>query len=311
MPNRDLILLETVKTHRARLTSAFVHGALPERRVTNDNLRRLIGSVVLAAVVCAGCVGFSFVSSLLGRQAASQRAEAAQGPATGPVAVSDAFDRTVDGGWGRAETGGRWSTAGPRADYAVSAGDAVIDLGSRPRGGYLPGVSLDHTDLQLTLRRTTGARRGTVTVSVEGRRISSQQDYRAVTQLRPNGSVAVSLLRDARPAQVTGSAEGGSLQLSPTISLFGRPDQSDQSDQTDQSVQPITVRLQVVGTAPTTLRVKVWQGASAEPANWALTATDDTAELQRPGSLGLAAVSSGSSPPARLAVSGLLARVAP
>jgi hypothetical protein len=63
--NRDTILLETHHTHRARLLAAFLYGELAERRLVNDNLRRLIGSMVMAAVICAGCVGFAVVMSLI------------------------------------------------------------------------------------------------------------------------------------------------------------------------------------------------------------------------------------------------------
>ncbi len=82
MPNnRDAILLETVKTHRARLLAAFLFGEMAERRVANDNIRRVIGSVVLAAVACAACVGVGFVGNLLGSQAATD-------PTTGlPIAT--------------------------------------------------------------------------------------------------------------------------------------------------------------------------------------------------------------------------------
>jgi hypothetical protein len=72
--DRDAVLLETVKTHRARLLAAFLFGDLDERRVVNDNTKRLIGSIVLAAVICAGCVGFAFVSNILAEQAAEKEA---------------------------------------------------------------------------------------------------------------------------------------------------------------------------------------------------------------------------------------------
>lgn len=115
MPNRDLILLETVKTHRARLASAFVFGELTRRRLANDNVRRLIGGIIAAAVLCVGCVGFSFVSGLLGSQAAAKQAQAGMGPATGTAFVADTFDRTTERGWGTAELGGPWTTLGARA----------------------------------------------------------------------------------------------------------------------------------------------------------------------------------------------------
>jgi hypothetical protein len=72
MPNnRDAILLETVNTHRARLLAAFLFGEMAERRIANDNVKRVIGSIVLAAVACAACVGVGFVGHLLGAQSAT------------------------------------------------------------------------------------------------------------------------------------------------------------------------------------------------------------------------------------------------
>ncbi|MEU4384679.1 hypothetical protein [Promicromonospora sp. NPDC023805] len=62
----DRQLLESVETRRARLISAFLHGELAGRRNVSDNVKRLIGSIVLAAVACAGCAGYSFVQHNLG-----------------------------------------------------------------------------------------------------------------------------------------------------------------------------------------------------------------------------------------------------
>ena len=76
--NRDTILLETVRTHRARLLAAFLHGELDERRVVNDNVRRFIASMVLAAIAAAGCVGAGFVIDFLQQQAAQQQLQQQQ-----------------------------------------------------------------------------------------------------------------------------------------------------------------------------------------------------------------------------------------
>lgn len=67
----DVVLLETVKTHRARLQAAFLFGEVSERRATTDNLRRFLTGVILAAVACAACVGTSFVIDLLAQKAAA------------------------------------------------------------------------------------------------------------------------------------------------------------------------------------------------------------------------------------------------
>ena len=47
----DVLLLETVKTHRARLRAAFLFGELTERRAANDNVRRFINDQPLAGLV--------------------------------------------------------------------------------------------------------------------------------------------------------------------------------------------------------------------------------------------------------------------
>jgi len=65
---QDKIIIQTTKTHRARLSSALSYGALGRRRAVNTNAKRLIGSVVLAAVAGVGCIGYGFVMDLLLRQ---------------------------------------------------------------------------------------------------------------------------------------------------------------------------------------------------------------------------------------------------
>ncbi len=83
MPDqRDTVLIEQAKIERMRLGSALLYGHIDERRTVNDNMRRLIGSLIIAAVACAVCVGVSFVVQLL-----ADRADAAT-PASAPYSVS-------------------------------------------------------------------------------------------------------------------------------------------------------------------------------------------------------------------------------
>ena len=77
----------------------------------------------------------------------------------------------------------------------------------------------------------------------------------------------------------------------------------------DTPPQEVTVRVQAVGTSPTTLRAKAWTSGS-EPDAWAVTASDDTSGLQRPGAVGLEVAHRGDGP-AELLVSDLVGRVAP
>lgn len=315
MADRDLILLETVKTHRIRLLSALLSGELAERRVINDNVRRLVGGVVILAVVCAGCVGFSFVSAQLGKQSEQQLQQQGLGPATGPVFASDTFDRNVAGGWGRADTGGTWRLVGPAGSYAVANGAGVIKLSdpttaTAPRGGYLPGLQQDHSDVTVTVQASPALAAGnSITIDLLGRRVSSSQDYRAIVGLTRNGGTSITLVRVSADDQIDSRVQ----QISNTVSTPGSADAGNQPI-------PVSIRMQVIGTNPTTIRAKVWTGGGAEPQDWTVTGSDGTQDLQRTGTIGLLAketsiAPAGGSANARtrsdLAVTDLIARTAP
>lgn len=79
MPDlRDRALIEEARTQRMRLGSALLHGRVDERRTVNDNIRRFVGSLIIAALACAVCVGISFVSDLLEKQAEEKKAQERQ-----------------------------------------------------------------------------------------------------------------------------------------------------------------------------------------------------------------------------------------
>ena len=58
----DSQLLESVAVRRRRLRDALLHGSLRTRRTTDENLGKVFAGIALAAVLCAGCVGWSFVT---------------------------------------------------------------------------------------------------------------------------------------------------------------------------------------------------------------------------------------------------------
>jgi len=75
----DVALLESVAVRRGRLRESLIWGRERRVRATGDNLKRLAGGVVLAAVVSAGCVGWSFVQDLLADRQARQQAQVVVG----------------------------------------------------------------------------------------------------------------------------------------------------------------------------------------------------------------------------------------
>jgi hypothetical protein len=64
----DTQLLESVAVRRQRLNDALLHGSLRTRRRAGDNFRRSVAGAVVAAVLCAGCVGWSFLQRQLDQQ---------------------------------------------------------------------------------------------------------------------------------------------------------------------------------------------------------------------------------------------------
>jgi hypothetical protein len=268
--NRDTILLETVRTHRARLLSAFLYGELAERRLGQDNLKRLLGSVVLAAVICTGCVGFSLVTSLIASQAARQAQQRSSAGSTPGISdqpyLADYFDRSSRRGWGSAEVGGRWTTRGSSSDYAVRRGAGIMDVPpAASRSAFLNGTSRETADLMATVEMSELDS----TLLVLGRKVKAD-DYRAVLKLTTGRDLSVTL---------ASKQAGEVVPLSNTVSLIGRY----------QKGEKIKIRMQVFGVNPTVIRAKVWRGTETEPTGWAVTAQDGFDRLQRSGVVGLGA----------------------
>ncbi|GGV66267.1 hypothetical protein [Streptomyces massasporeus] len=58
----DSQLLESVSVRRRRLRDALLFGAQRQRRSLDERVGKVLAGIVIAAVMCAGCVGWSFVS---------------------------------------------------------------------------------------------------------------------------------------------------------------------------------------------------------------------------------------------------------
>jgi hypothetical protein len=199
--------------------------------------------------------------------------------------ASDTFSRTASGGWGQADVGGAWTVA-PASSFAVSGGVGTVALTTdgRTQRAALPGSAITN-DVAAELA-TTKLPSGTgLYVSVAGRQMPGVGQYQAKVRWLPSGAVSVVLTRiDARWAE---TALGGTVTV-PGVN--------------GSSSQPIGVRVQVSGAAPTTVRAKVWQASSAEPAAWTTTATDGTAGWQVAGGVGLDSYLSRNSVPLALRV---------
>lgn len=192
-----------------------------------------------------------------------------------PVASSiadDQFTRTVAAGWGTAPTGGAWTIAGTASALSVDGnyGQVTLAPGST-RTMTLNSVSAAATDSTMTFQLGAVPTGGGAYTSIFGRVVGSQ-NYAANVWVKSTGAVALVL------------KQGTTVLSNTTV-----PGVTYTAD------QKLTLRLQVTGASPTTVKAKVWPTGQAEPAAWLSTVTDSTAGLQAPGSVALQATLSASS----------------
>ncbi|WP_146069834.1 PKD domain-containing protein [Cryobacterium sp. M15] len=179
--------------------------------------------------------------------------------------ATDAFSRSLATGLGAADTGGAWTTTGTASNYSVSGGAGRFKAAAGATvNAYLSGVSLLDTDMLVTTTLQQDATGSGAYTSLIGRRVGTD-DYRVRMKNLSTGVVQLQLMRGAtslKAQNISGLTytTGSALQL----------------------------RVQVIGSAPTTIRAKVWALGTPEPSAWQTTVTDSTAALQTSGAVGLA-----------------------
>lgn len=220
-------------------------------------------------------------------QATAQKAQdvAVQAPAGAGVLARDAFNRSLASGWGTADQGGDWllnNYSTSRASVAGGAGELSVPAGRSVRAD-LPAVSTTDTVTTVKLQIDKDQNAGGFYGSVVGRAVPAVGDYQVKYYRSTNGGMQLFLQR----------VQGGENQLAaitlPSIGFTAGDE--------------LNIKLQVLGTTPTTLSAKAWKQGSTEPAAWQLTATDSTAAMQAPGGIAVTNYLSGSATNGPLTVS--------
>ena len=202
-------------------------------------------------------------------------------PPPGPVDfVADTFTRTTTNGWGSAETGGAWTISGTASNFAVNNGSGAITIpaAGNTRLVYAGATTRSDTDLRLTMSLDKVPNGSGAYLDVVGRRVSTNNEYRARLVMSSNGRITVQLTSLRGTSSPVGIATAVTLPTTITYSAGSQ----------------LNVRMQVTGTNPTTVRLKVWPATQAEPTAWQTTATDSFAALQNPGAVGMTTYLSGS-----------------
>ncbi len=185
-------------------------------------------------------------------------------PPNTALLATDAFERTVTSGWGAADIGGTWTVSSSSAsDVGAGAGRLTIPANMR-RQAHLRSVAATDTDVHVTLSSNKVATGSGLYVSVVPRSVAGGGEYRAVLRTLINGRQTLRLDRD-------------SSVIAPEITLPGGIAAPDRR---------MNVRVQTIGTNPTTIRAKAWETGTPEPVEWLRSTTDATAAMQRPGAIG-------------------------
>lgn len=183
------------------------------------------------------------------------------------VVGRDAFGRTVASGWGSADLGGAWTTTAGAARVDGSAGVLTVATRGGLAGARLPGVAGPRADVTASVSLDKRPSGGGWTL-LRGR-ITDGGEYRLKTSFTAGGGLSAWVVRT--------TAAGAETALTSPVTAPG----------SYAAGTVVRMRFQVSGSAPTTLRAKVWTGAT-EPSAWLVDVTDATAGLQGPGHVGLA-----------------------
>jgi hypothetical protein len=182
--------------------------------------------------------------------------------------AADAFQRAVSSGWGAADTGGSWSIVqGTATEYSVDGarGAIITPSGGSPRLSVLSQTSARDVSFTAAIAfdsavSGTGKLFGDVVVRRQG-----GAHYRIGVNVNANG--AVWLRGQNSSAQAVLPAINTGLTYAPG--------------------EVILLKVEVEGASPTSISAKVWKHGMAEPSTWTQTATDSTAGVQTPGSVGV------------------------
>lgn len=162
--------------------------------------------------------------------------------------LSDAFNRTASSGWGSADSGGAWTTAGGSAsDFSVSpsSGGRHLHTAVNTRHTSRLGLSIVRSDQTVSIRMNALSTGGAQSAGLVFRRTTSTDYCRGEIRFNTDGSIVGRIL------QTSGGVD--TVNASVTSSL------------THSTSTWYRLRVQ---TGLSSVRLKVWDASTAEPAGW-------------------------------------------
>ena len=194
---------------------------------------------------------------------------------TAPNAATDAFGRTVAGGWGSADFGGAWTLNGTASLFSVNGSAGQIRMASAGAGpmAFLNSVNAAtvtcSVDIAVDKAPTGSGFQGNAMIRRVPGTGATFSDYRFKLRLMPTSTTV-------QISKVVNNVE--TLLAAQTVTAL-----------TYQVGDVIRLSYQATGSAPTTLSVKAWKAGTTESSTWRATVSDADGALQGPGALGLQA----------------------
>ncbi len=184
--------------------------------------------------------------------------------------AEDHFDRTAVSSWGSAPTGGAW-TVNSTASSSVGAGVGVQShTAGATRKATLNATSVTDADIRTDISFDKAMTGGGAYAGIVTRNTAADY-YQSRIRFLADGTLAVQILQGGSTVLANATVPGS---YTPGTSL--------------------TLRTQISGVSPTTIKAKVWVTGQAEPSAWGVTTTSSAAGLQVAGSVGVVSYASGS-----------------
>jgi PKD repeat protein len=184
--------------------------------------------------------------------------------------AEDHFERTATSGWGSAVSGGAWTMSSP-ANSSVGGGVGMLSFtGGATRKGILASVSATDADITTDISFNKTITGGGAFAGIVARQTATDY-YQGRIRFLVGGGLAVQILQGGSTVLANAAVPG---TYTPGTSL--------------------TIRTQISGTSPTTIKAKIWPTGTAEPVAWGVTTTSSVAGLQSAGSVGIVSYASAS-----------------
>lgn len=169
------------------------------------------------------------------------------------LSVTDAFGRTVTGGWGTADTGHVWVVQNaPAADYAVGSGKGTIThTAVNVTHIVSTGAAIADVDMTAEFSVPVTATGGSIIFGLLARHTDADNHYRCELLFDATGNIDLSIWRRIGAVSTQLASLSNVIPYTPGAA--------------------IKARFEVVGT---TLRARVWE--VTEPSTWQVEATDTT-----------------------------------